>query len=326
MTLEIAFMGLQHAHARAKLRAAASHPDVALLGAYEPEPRVRATIDDDPLCGRFHWFASAEELLASSSLGAVIIDGAEHQNHELALAALRAGQPILLEKPAGLAPGQWESLRQEADDRGLYVQIGYQLRYTPAFRFMRRAVAEGLLGRVFEFCARMGKDRTSYQRMAEQATHYRGGIFFELGCHVLDMAIALLGQPTGVHGTLRTDGDSASGLADNTVVVVEFAQAVAILEASVLESLPVREIGLYGASGTLLAREVAPSEFDLGLAQASDPWASGWQKVLLERAPLFAGDLAELAAVVTGSKAPEYSAAHDTLVQTTLLRACGWSP
>ena len=48
-------------------------------------------------------------------------------------------------------------MRPEAENRGLVFQMGYMLRYNPAFQLLAEAVSGGWLGKITEIDAMMGK-------------------------------------------------------------------------------------------------------------------------------------------------------------------------
>ena len=121
MVVALAVLGVQHVHTEAKVKALRANPNLRLLGAFESSAELRAKRMAQGAFAGVHWFSSAEELLAAEGLQGVIIDGLPRQNMALAALALEAGKPILLEKPAGTQPGEFEGLLAEAQASNLYV-------------------------------------------------------------------------------------------------------------------------------------------------------------------------------------------------------------
>ena len=61
-----------------------------------------------------------------------------------------------------------------------------------------------------------------------QLARYRGGMMFELGCHLIDRAVDLFGKPAKVTGFLRHDSPIDDDLASsNTLAILEYDKAVA---------------------------------------------------------------------------------------------------
>src|SRR5690606_23377567 len=108
---------------------------------------------------------------------------------------------------------------------GLMVQMGYMYRYNPAIVLLREVLRRGWLGEVFEVHAVMSKvvDPPARRGLAE----YRGGIMFELGCHVIDLVVGVLGAPSRVSPFARHSSGSDDGLVDNMLAVLEYSDAIA---------------------------------------------------------------------------------------------------
>src|SRR5207245_1644671 len=85
-----------------------------------------------------------------------------------------------------------------AQRKHLHVQMIYLFRYMSAVRETISRVRKGDVGDVYMFRARLPKALADYQRFVEELKPYRGGIFFEMAGHVIDMMVALLGKPKTV--------------------------------------------------------------------------------------------------------------------------------
>ena len=166
---------------------------------------------------------SEEQLLATPGLEAVAIETEVPHLVAAAKRAVEAGCHIHHDKPGGVTLSDFRELLGLAKNRGLTVQMGYMLRYNPAFQFMYRAVREGWLGEITEIDAMMGKMASASLR--RELGRYDGGGMFELACHLVDSVVHLLGKPERVHAfTRRTQED---GVADNQLAVLEYAKATA---------------------------------------------------------------------------------------------------
>src|SRR5919198_3124225 len=126
---------------------------------------------------------------------------------------------------------------QHAVEQKLYVQMGYMYRYHPGFMDVAERVHSGELGQVFEIRAHMSTSIDLAERR-EQSRH-RGGILYDLGGHMLDQVVWLLGRPVRVHTVLRNDATpELPSYADNTVSVLEFDRALAIVDIAAMEPRP----------------------------------------------------------------------------------------
>ena len=118
-----------------------------------------------------------------------------------ALRCLDAGMHLHLDKPAGASMKDCRELHARAKKKELTVQMGYMLRYNPGMQLCYRAVKEGWLGNVFELHAVMSK--MVGQSARDEVGLFTGGTMFELGCHLIDSAVYVLGKPENVTPHLR---------------------------------------------------------------------------------------------------------------------------
>lgn len=94
---------------------------------------------------------SGEELITDPRIDAVIIATAVHTHFDLALAALRAGKHVLIEKPIAESSEQALMLIDESDRRGLTLMVDHTYLFSPAVRAIRQLVDADALGRLRYF-------------------------------------------------------------------------------------------------------------------------------------------------------------------------------
>ena len=88
--------------------------------------------------------------------------------------------------------GMIVTLMDEVTQRGLHLQMGYMFRYSPGFLQVSELARTGVLGDLFAVRAHMSTNIDLVER-TEQSRH-RGGIMYDLGGHVLDQIVWLLGR------------------------------------------------------------------------------------------------------------------------------------
>jgi predicted dehydrogenase len=292
-------LGTRHGHAAGKWQALLTNPDVDPVGIFEPETTFRER-------GEFpkaRWCTSAAELLEDPSVSAVAIEGRNHQSLSMASQAVHAGKHLWLDKPPGDDWPAFVRLMEEADHRRLYVQVGYMYRYSTDFQRVAEQVRSGRLGDVFAIRAHMSTSIEAAERR-EQSRHL-GGIFYDLAGHMLDQITWLLGRPSRISTTLRNDATpEVPAYVDNSVGVLEFPSAVAVIDIAAMETPPTaRRFEVYGTDGT-------------AIVEPFDPPATPRQE-------LYNRELAAFVGVLRGERAADRSPEHELLVQETLLRATG---
>jgi predicted dehydrogenase len=326
----LGMLGMWHTHADGMVRQVAAHPEeFTLAGAYDPDPRLA---DERrrrwlPLVPGLRLFARPEDLLAEP-LDGVLVEGRVFENLRLARLALERGLPVLLEKPAGNNYDEFRRLIDLAQRRHLHVQMIYLFRYMAAVLDLVRRARQQDFGHVYAFRARLPKELGSYQRFVTELAPYRGGMFFEMAGHVIDLMVALLGPPRQVTPFLAHHHTAPpQNYVDNGVAVFGFERAWAVIEVPALEVAPhSRRVEVYGTAGACTIPHLGSGHLANPNVQPIEVFRAGdraWQRHDLPTRTLQIADLREFVAVVGGRKRPDYAMEHDLVVQETLLRASG---
>lgn len=265
-----------------------------------------------------------EQLLNTKGLNAVAVETAVRDLVPTAARCVARGVHVHLDKPAGESLGEFKRLLDEATRKRLVIQMGYMLRYNPAFRFCVKAVREGWLGDVFELHGVMSKTADAATRKG--LASYAGGTMFELGCHLIDQLVFMLGRPEKVTAFARRTRPQQDSLADNQVAVFEYPKALATIRSALIEveGERRRQFAVCGDKGTVDIRPLEPPRMMLVLSRATDNYKKGWQEVdLPAMTGRYDGDFVDLARIIRGEKEPDFTAAHDLAVHETILRASG---
>ena len=314
--LRIAQIGTQHAHAAGKMEAIRRLSDLyEVVGLADIEDSNAEVYAGLPRVG-------VDELMAQSDLKAVVVETRLEDSCSTALKAIQAGKHVHLDKPGAVNHAEFAAMRTAAEQRGLTIQMGYMLRYNPAFVALMEAAREGWLGEITEIDGMMGK-------LADPGTRTKigalqGGGFFELACHMLDIVITLLGKPRTVHAFSTPTG--TDGVQDNQLAVLEFAKATATLRCNHADPFggPRRRFQVTGTQGSIEIQPMESGQFVARFTRACGPYKKGEQMVKLDVPKgRYDGEFIDLAKVIRGEKSLAWGAAHDILVHQTLLQASG---
>lgn len=129
---------------------------------------------------------------------------AEHAR--VAAAALKAGKALFCEKPLAATAEEAAELVELARERGLPGGMNFHFRQVPALQEARRRIEAGLLGELHGFHLRyhrasnLKRDRPVSWRFAGPG----GGVLLDLGAHLVDLVLHLLGPVASVGARLRT--------------------------------------------------------------------------------------------------------------------------
>lgn len=319
--IKIGQIGTGHAHAT-KLEVYRRSAEYEVVGIVEPDTELRARATSQASYRDLPWM-SAEQLLAVPGLQAVLVETRVRDLLDTAERCVAAGKHIHLDKPAGESLGQYRRLLAAAGKRGLLVQMGYMFRYQPAVVLLRQFLREGWLGDVFEVHAVISKVLAPADRAA--LAEYRGGIMFELGCHVIDLVVGVLGKPDRVQSIARHSAPADDKLLDNMLAVCEYPRAIATVKSSGEEvnGGARRHIVVCGTAGTFQVQPLDGSRLRYTLDRPRGQYAAGTHEMTLERYERYVADAADMARILRGEKSTDFPYEHDLAVQETVLRASG---
>jgi predicted dehydrogenase len=308
-----------------------AHPGVELVGVYEPDPARRQAAAQAESYRDVHWFDSFEELLDDATIVAVASEGPNVESLAQTLALVQAGKHVWYDKPAGEDWTRWQEVVDLAQKRGTLIQMGYMFRYHEGFARVAGWARSGLLGQVYALRAHMSTNIGEAQR--RRIGVHRGGVLYDLAGHMLDQIVWTLGRPDKVTSFLRNDDPSVPGFADNTLVVLEYERAMAVVDIAAMEARPMaRRYEVYGTEGSaILLEPFEPAQaIRLCLAEAREGFQAGEQVVPVtpqSRQSLYELELEAFLATIAGEELPDRGLDHELLVQETLLRCTGvlWS-
>ncbi len=319
--LRVGQIGVGHAHA-GKLAVYRRSPDYEVVGLVEPDAELRQLAERQAAFRGLPWL-TREQLLRTPGLDAVLVETKVRDLLDNAAACVAAGKHVHLDKPAGESLPQFRRLLEEARKQKLLVQLGYMYRYNPAVVLLRDFLRKGWLGEVFEVHAVMSKvvDPASRRELAR----YPGGILFELGCHIIDLVVGVLGKPKEVAAFPARSSRAEDGLVDNMLAVFTYPRATATVKSSALEveGGARRHLVVCGTEGTFHIQPLDDPTARVALTVARGDYRKGYQNVSFPKYTRYVDDAADMARVIRGEKPTDFPYEHDLAVQETLLKACG---
>jgi predicted dehydrogenase len=169
--------------------------DVEIVAVCDPNP-VRMKVGIRQLKAAPNCYTSVEKMLASENLDAVVITSPDYTHEENAVAALRRGISIFVDKPLATTVAGCRNVIQAAQKSGKIVFMGFNLRHHEVLRRLKEIVAAGTLGRIFLIENRefYGGGRTYMSRWNRKYA-YSGGLWIHKGSHDFDIFNWLLDFP-----------------------------------------------------------------------------------------------------------------------------------
>jgi predicted dehydrogenase len=319
--IKVGQIGVGHAHAT-KLEVYRRSEDYEVVGLVEPNKELRdkaagtAAFRDLPRM-------TDEQLLNVPGLQVVLVETEVRDLLATAQRCIEAGKHVHLDKPAGASLPQYRTLLGAAEKQKLMVQMGYMFRYSPAVVLMRKFLQEGWLGDVFEVHTVMSKVVPDAAR--RELAEFKGGIMFELGCHVIDLVVGVLGRPQRVEAIARHSGPQQDGLMDNMLAVLEYPLASATVKSSAIEvnGGARRHFVAAGSRGTFHIQPLDAPNVVYTLDRDCGEYKRGTHEIKFGNYERYVGDAADMAKILRGEKECDFSYSHDLAVQETVLLASG---
>jgi scyllo-inositol 2-dehydrogenase (NADP+) len=207
----------------------------------------------------------------------VVVATPNHTHAPLAREALSQGVAVVVDKPLALSAAQARSLVEFADGR---LTVFQNRRWDSDQLTLRRLLRKGALGEVMRHESRFERWRPSPRPGAWRETRSPeegGGVLLDLGAHLIDEALQLLGPATHVYAEIASRRGGAAD-DDAFLALTHSSGAVSHLRASSVTAAPGPRLRVLGSSGAFVVDEVDGQEDALraGLRPGRDePWGVG---------------------------------------------------
>lgn len=166
-------------------------------------------------------YGSWQELAADSDVDIIYVATPHSHHHAASLTCLRAGKPLLIEKPITLDLAQAQDLVTMARERRLFLMEAMWMRTLPAMLKVQKRIGEGAIGEITAIQASFGLQPEFEPEHRLRNPHLGGGALLDLGVYAVHFAQMLLGTPQQVRAWayLHPEGTDA-----RTGVVLGFAR------------------------------------------------------------------------------------------------------
>jgi predicted dehydrogenase len=145
-------------------------------------------------------FADYHDVLALDDVDAVDICTPNLYHSEIAVAALEAGKHVFCEKPDAVSPEKAQAMADAAAASGKTLMVMRNNRFRPEAQFVKRLADEGQLGDMYAgrcgWIRRRGIPGKGGWFTTKELSG--GGPLIDLGVHMIDLAIYLMGNPRPV--------------------------------------------------------------------------------------------------------------------------------
>lgn len=152
------------------------------------------------------WYDNAVDLINDPEVNAVYVATPPGSHAAYAIAAMRAGKPVYVEKPMAASYEEAVMMNRVSEETGVPLFVAYYRRTLPYFRKVKQLIDEGTLGDLSTVQIRFAIPpyKSDFDRVnlpwRVQKELAGAGYFYDLASHQLDLLDYLFGEITGVQG------------------------------------------------------------------------------------------------------------------------------
>lgn len=139
-----------------------------------------------------------QTLLARDDVDAVVVATPDFTHREIASDALRAGKPVLLQKPMARSAEECQAIIDVARETGVALYVSFMHRYFEEVVRVRELLAERALGPLAAVRQRNATPGANWATWFYRKDLVGGGAMLQLGVHGIDLLQYLFGPITGV--------------------------------------------------------------------------------------------------------------------------------
>lgn len=146
-----------------------------------------------------------QDLIADPSIDAVSVATPNAFHHQPTVAALRAGKHVLCEKPLAMDAAEARDMCAAANEAGKILQVALQMRFSGSLRFMKDFIDKGHMGDIYYARAQALRRRgVPAWGVFIDKDKQGGGPLIDIGVHILDATLFLMGYPKPVAASAKT--------------------------------------------------------------------------------------------------------------------------
>lgn len=270
--------------------------------------RARQAKEDFPLTKVVD---NLDDFLAQG-LDLVVVASANIAHAEQSLAAIKAGIPVVVDKPMGRSLAETELILNAATKAQVPVTTFFNRLWDSDALTIKKIVANGLIGKPFRLDSRFERFRPQLNlaswRESETAEN-GGGLLLDLQTHLLSTALDWFGPARLTYANIRSIRGNSE---DDVVLNIAHESGVdSYLSVSAIAGSPGPRIRLLGSEGALIVEDLDPQESLLRSGEF--PEGGTWSVPTSSKAYIQRGDSREEIETVPGNYGHFYLAVRDAL-------------
>jgi predicted dehydrogenase len=217
--------------------------------------------------------ADPKEAFADPVIDLVVIATPNETHAPLAIAALAQGKHVIVDKPFTVTLAEAEQVIAQAHASGRYVSVFQNRRWDTDFLTLRQLIGAGLLGEITEFHSHFDRFRPVVVDRWRESPTPGGGLWYDLGPHLIDQALQLFGWPEAISVDLAQQR-TAARTTDYFHAQLRYPQHRVHLHAGSLVAASGLRLAVHGTRGSFIKHGLDPQEDSL--RAGGKPGEPGW--------------------------------------------------
>ena len=324
--LRLAIAGLVHGHVSGFLRAAVTHPDVELVGIFEPDAALRRKYAETHTLPETSLYSDLASMIDRARPEAIASFTSTFDHPGVVEAAAARQVHVMMEKPLAVSRAHAQRIRHAAEKGNIHVLVNYETTWYPShgalWTLLKERRAAGDIRKMVALDGHNGPKAINVQpeflEWLSDPVKNGAGALFDFGCYGANLMTWMMDNQPPVAVTAITQRLQPAVYArvdDEATILLEYPGAQGIIQASWNWPFNRKDFEVYGERGFA----IATGGNRLRVALPDQPEHA----VTLEpRPPDERDSISHLIAVVRGARRPNaLSSLENNLVATEILDA-----
>jgi len=241
-----------------RAKAVKEHGDKLVIVADVDEGKAKALADEVRCEMTTNW----EDVVARRDVDVVMVCTPNYLHAPMSMAAMKKGKHVICEKPLARSPKEVEQMISVAEETGMKLKCGFNLRHHPGVQQVRRWFDQGVIGEVDFIRIRYGTGgRPGYDKEWRANKEMSGGgQLMDQGVHAIDLSRWFLGEFSEAFGYISTKFWKNSQVEDNAFCLLRTEKdQIAVIHVSWTQWKNLFSLEIFGYEGYVMVEGLGGS-------------------------------------------------------------------
>lgn len=256
----IAIVGLDHDHVWSLLQDISHEPLAELVAIAEPDAALVSHAKKE-VPATVQFYADYVQMLDQAKPEAVIVTTSNDRHLEILRQCAKRHIHYSTEKPMATSAADAREMERLADAAGIKLMVNYWNVWVAPTHTLFHKVSAGELGPLQKIIVQYGHRGPKEIGISQQFASWLydpkkngGGAIMDFGCYGAELSLWLKGRPARVFASTRKLKTAQHNeVDDDAVIVLEYPDAISIIEASWDWPYTKEQVEVFGPKGSLLA-------------------------------------------------------------------------